>query len=227
MRFGRAGTALASKAIIATVLCLMPLGCSTVLTPPYQPQAGTVTHVSEIDGLRLTAIPLTKEEVAQSFGRDLLEEEILPVFLIAENRTAASSFSVTPERASLGDFSVGGDLLPSYSRFARLGGAGAAGLTPLLLAGPIGLGVLIVTAPVLYTAGSKASSDASQVRYNFVKSRLGARTLVPNERVEGFLYFALPEDASSWLLRVEVWNATRAEWQQHEISIHESPGTSQ
>jgi hypothetical protein len=174
-------------------------GCSTMQLPDY-PQASANSHKNSTTkndlciGLRAMTDP---RDLEQYFGTDLSARNVLPVYVVAENKNASSSFVVSQEHISLqhnatkdtvrqGDYTVTGK--SSGGAAAAMMGAGGLLVVPLIAAPVL---------PVLIVGGAKAMSNASVVKRNLASKGLWTRTVSPGKSVDGFVYFNLPEKNGS------------------------------
>ena len=98
-------------------------GCASLHLPEYKPQTiDRYPHAQVKDGLAIAANPLIdKEEVVKYFGADLLSLDVLPVLVVAENRSLSSSFVLSKEQFSL----KGGKLLDETARRQIAGQSGS------------------------------------------------------------------------------------------------------
>lgn len=154
-------------------MALLVAGCAAPLLPQYPSQPlSTYSDVVEVDGLRVAAHPVTnKETLLRYFGDDLVGRGILPVFLVAENRSERESFLIEKERCSIksGITFSSNDELPSPNSYALLGAL------------PLGL-----------FWGSHLASQAANTKFALATSELRTTTISPGSGTHGFLYFRLP-----------------------------------
>jgi hypothetical protein len=142
---------------------------------------------------------LDREESEKYFGTDLLALNIIPVFVISENRHASSSFMLLKERIvfSAGQHAVVGtpDKARSEATAESLGWASVA------------LGGSLVLAAI----AAKMMSDATVINRNFKAQEFQSKTLSPGQTAQGFVYFQLPKGANfpeQWMVRFEALEAT-------------------
>ena len=162
------------------LLCMLCGGCTTTLPPyPVRPLTGYPHRVVQ-GGLALAVQPLrTEAERERYFGVDLVDEGVLPVFVLAENRSSTSSFLLSPENFRLGN---------AKSPPSGEGGPGR---------DPIGLHIAAAAtlSPVLIVAYSTLESKGHQINQTFELNKLRDTTLSPGETVSGFVYFPYPDEA--------------------------------
>src|SRR5712691_2218250 len=102
--FARAlGQFMGQKLMCIIVLLALVNGCTTLQLPLYAPQP--IDHYNNIqvkDGLAVVIQPMFHgEESEKYFGTNLLALNILPAFIISENRHTSFSFILLKNRISL------------------------------------------------------------------------------------------------------------------------------
>ena len=150
------------------------------------------------NGLRIYIRPLQdKNEIKKYFGADLLKKNILPIFVLAENRNDTAYFLVEPappardERIDNGGgtaaFVSAEDAKKSvYKKDTQLE-------IGLAMAGPIFWLALIPIAMADY-----GPTDASKsLQQALITQSLRKQTLSPGKTEQGFIYYQLPPDDSS------------------------------
>jgi len=121
----------------------------------------------------------TQQEVQETFNIDLLDKGILPILLLAENRSASTSFILDRARIGIGAGDSG--LSPSQRQQIGTSEAGEA----LVMSGSV-----LLSFPLIF-AGSKMSSDASVVAHGIADKEFYSRTLDPGQRTHGVMYLRL------------------------------------
>lgn len=156
--------------------------------PDYEAQP--LDHYSNSlvkDGLAISIRPLTdKQEVKKYFGADLLSANIIPVFVLAENRNSSSSFILSKDRISLKTSQSGYGSSPGKEKIGSESTAEALGVAGVVL-GSLLLGVI----------AAKFKSDAGAIRRNATIKELQTKTISPGKSIHGFTYFELPNNNGS------------------------------
>lgn len=178
-------------------LTILLNGCSTLHLPDYEAQPiNNYSNFQVKDGLTVAIHPLTgKEEVLKYFGTDLLSSNILPVFVIAENRSSSSSFILSKERSTM----KAGQLEVDFGTDSSKAASESGGETVQMV------GVLLISLPLLFV-GAKMISNATVIKHNFVVNELQMKTLSPGKVTHGFVYFQLPEERlvlDQWVIHLE------------------------
>ncbi len=176
---------------------MLTLGCSTHI-PPYVPRSlDQYEHRALGHGLAVAIEPQTKPtEVKKYFGVDLLATNVLPVFVLIENRSSDTSFAIVPEGISMRDGASVSDsqefddqfgLSPATENAGKAAGVvTGVGTLVFLPAAVVGMGAVLVLA--------SKKSRSEEVKHNMVTKAFRARTLSPNETASGFVYVTIPED---------------------------------
>ena len=177
------------------LISLLPWGCSVRLSE-YVVQPFDHYPCSDVKKALAIAIqPLTgKKECKRYFGTNLLAMNILPVFVIVENRSHSSSFILSNDRISLTGAaeSHDGPVCPKTDTSAgtAVGSAGA-----------------LLIAPPLMLIGAAMVSNSAEIRHNLQIKQLRTVTLSPGNVAQGFAYFSIPEggiDPGEWTVNIEV-----------------------
>lgn len=193
------------------VLLTLVNGCTTLQLPLYAPQpVDRYNNVQVKDGLAVAIQPmLDAEESEKYFGTNLLARNILPAFVVSENRHASSSFLLLKNRISL---SAGQPALAGSPDKARSeAGAEALGWTSVAL-GSLPLAAIAV----------KMMSDATVINRNFKAQEFQTKTLSPGQTAQGFVYFQLPEGAKlpeQGTIRLEALEAMHKEVAHFEFTF--------
>jgi hypothetical protein len=154
----------------------------------------------EKEGLVIGIHPITqKAEITQNFNINLLDEGLLPILVVAENRNLSSSFIIAKEKVFVLNESTG-TTNASRSEQVATGKASAGGVLEIVGAGGL-----------LGLAGVKMASDATVIQFNLGDKEFYSRTLGPGEKAQGFLYFQFPKGSSlaaNYHVVAEVKNST-------------------
>ncbi len=152
--------------------------------PEYQAeQIEQYSNLQTKNELSVAIRPIVdKAESDKYFGVDLLEANILALFVVAENVGTSSSFVISKEDFALGGRGIFGDELARDERVGAEGSGKAVAIT----------GAVLIS-PLFMFAGAKMISDATIIKHNMTTKELARRTISPGGRVEGFVYFELPQ----------------------------------
>lgn len=178
----------ALRQVLASLLSLMILGCTTMDVPESKVHATESYQLKEEhDGLLVAAYPVTnKDEIEESFRADLLSKGILPVLFIAENRNPSKSFLITKEKVAV----VGQDSLQKTSAMSKTVALDQDGETMQIIGG-------VLFSPALLLAGAKMTSDTQVVAHNLADKAFYSRTLDPGQKVYGYVYYRLPQGGAA------------------------------
>ncbi|MBU0647690.1 hypothetical protein KJ855_00750 [Patescibacteria group bacterium] len=158
------------------------------------------------EGLRIYIRPLREPtEIKKYFGANLLEKDILPIFILVENKSESKYFLVEPEKqlqekpkSNLN----GKNIEPKNSSSKYITAKEAknsiyekeSGLEKaLILTGPI---FWLAAIPLAMT--DYGPTDASKsLQQALITKSLRRQTLTPGKTESGFLYYHIPPDISS------------------------------
>ena len=163
------------------------IGCSTA-TPYNVLSVDSYTYSQVQDGLKIAIHPIAnKSDCKKYFGMDLLSSEILPVFVVAENRNPTSSFILTNDQFTLSnadnpiiDQSKVGDESNLVTLNNILGGS------------------LIVLSMI---------NDKLEDQQSIAEKEFRAKTLPPGSSTSGFVYFQMSKEKMSqgtWTVQIKV-----------------------
>ena len=159
--------------ITSRCLALLLAGCTLTL-PPLQPKAvDSYLHKQEQNGLAVAIEPMTNHRaIEEQFGTNLLDDDILAVLVVSENRNPSISYLLSKDRFSL-----------------SLGSAVIGGASP---ANPVSawLGTAVA---ILGIIGGKMATDATVIGHNLKTKELQTNTISPGKGARGFVYFQLPK----------------------------------
>jgi len=177
------------------LISLLPWGCSVRLSE-YVAQPFAYYPCSDVKKALAIAIqPLTgKKECKKYFGTNLLAMNILPVFVIVENRSHSSSLILSQDLISLTGATGNhdGPVCPKIDTSADTA---------------VGLAGALLIAPPLMLMGAAMVSNSAEIRHNLQIKQLRTVTLSPGNVAQGFVYFSLPEgsiDLCEWTVNIEV-----------------------
>lgn len=174
------------RVISAYLLSFMLIlnGCTTLTLEPYVGQRVDQYKNYKIkNGLALATKPITDAtESKKYFGVDLLSKKVLPVFIVVENQSVSSSFTILKKSIKLIDEKTFLGLADEDAeKYNNEEGDALAWTGALLLALP------------LLIAGNKMISDATVIKHSISSQEFQTRTLSTGEKASGFLYFHIPE----------------------------------
>jgi hypothetical protein len=172
------------KVVLIGITSLLS-ACSAVQLPQMERQPAERYALSQAkEGLVIGLQPLTDpDDVERYFGGNLLDTNIFPVLVVAENHSPESSFVLSRDRVG-----VKGALttIPSNDQIAspRAGE----------IVSTIGVALVIVPilSPPFTLTGLHMVSNAYAKQLNFVKNRLYGHTLPPGGQVSGFAFLEFP-----------------------------------
>ncbi len=178
----------AQRRVLTSLLSLVVVGCTTMKVPETKVQATESYQLkAEYEGLLVAAYPVTnKDEIEKSFRTDLLGNGILPVLIIAENRSSSTSFLIAKEKVAV----VDQDSLRKTSANREIPASDKGGESLLNIGG-------VLFSPVLLIAGSKMASDAQVINHNLADKAFYSRTVGPGQKVYGYVYFQLPQGSAA------------------------------
>lgn len=157
--------------------------CSTMVLQKYPaPNMNKFEAGKEVEGVSAFAQAILDEkEGEQYFGVNLIEKEILAIYLSVKNQHSSTTFILPAESVHITEIEKDPPSVMDPGRDSKKAGealswAGAALLGPLLLA-----------------AGVQQLSDSTIIKENFEANRFQSTTLEPGEEASGFLYFQWKE----------------------------------
>ena len=164
-------------------LAMLASGCSTMSAPDLKVQnADTYEQHQEKEGLVIGIHVMTdKLEVEKAFNINLLEKQVVPILVVAENRNPSASFIIAKEKVYVLD-DTSGKADTSLRKEVTTGKAVAGNVLQAM-----GGAVTVVV-------GAKMVSDASVIEYGIAKNQFSSSTLGPSDKARGFLYFQLPKN---------------------------------
>lgn len=177
LTFGRSG-------LMALCLVLGLSGCSTMeVTQDRKQTIDSYPHRQERAGVVVAVQPVTdRAELKQWFRSDIASKGVLPVLVIAENRSSGQSFILGKEKVFLAD---DGEDDPQTRQRGPVKSATAGEVT-------MTAGVMLLSLPGTI-AGLKMASDATVIEHNLVDKELFSRTIDPGKEAHGFAYFQFPK----------------------------------
>jgi hypothetical protein len=190
----------AELSIFVSVLSLLVVGCATMNIPEAKVRATESYQLkAEQRGLLVAVRPVTDEnEIKETFGTALLEEGILPVLVVTENRNPSTSFIFTKDKVAVVNREA---LERDASQRQRVASdtAGPAMATAGVSAAVISVAVApaAVIALPLVIGGLKMSSDAQVIEHSLREKEFYSRTVGPAQKAYGYVYFHLPQGTTT------------------------------
>lgn len=185
------------------MLVFFAFGCPRAIRlPEIDPKPPTAySNFGDYDGLRIAVDPyVTKERVAEVFGVNLLEQDIVPVLFVFENQTRAV-FSIERTRMSLVNVAdLGTQKVLSISPDAGRR-EGSLMTTARVAVATVGVAAIVSPAAgaLLVVGGiaiEHADANRARIRNHMLTSELGDRTLSPEQSMRGFVFFRVPVNGS-------------------------------
>jgi hypothetical protein len=159
------------------------------------------------EGLRIYIRPLgNKKEIKKYFGADLLAKNILPIFVLIENKSESTFFLFEP---------AGADKWVENEAGATTGKSGTEGSTYIsaedakksvyeksgkvfgLDLGPPPAFWLVAIPFDMLDADAGPTDASKSLQQALITQALRKQTLTPGKTEKGFIYYQIPEDVSS------------------------------
>lgn len=175
------------------LLAFTTTACSSgVVQSKFTPSPETYAARAEQNGLFIAAKPLTHSaDLSEAFRSDITADNVLPIFVVAENRHTTASFVLDKSKISVVNMSTRTTLDRPDLKDVSSGAAGNAmlGVGPILvlLAG-------VIPGLIVISIGWKLFADARQAQQNIWDQELTSRTLAPGQTAQGFVYVSMPSD---------------------------------
>ena len=168
--------------IIVLVTGLMA-GCMTMDIPADKIQPLSAYPVKlEQQGLTIAVNALNKKEIDAVFGTNLLDDGILPVLVVAENRNPSTSFVLPKNKVVVADAN------------AVSSGKTGVGQTKEAVGDTLSAAGVLLMSP-LALVGTKLSSDAGTVSHGMGLKELQSHTVDPGQQVHGYVYVPISKEA--------------------------------
>lgn len=158
-------------------------GCITMDIPADKVRSiATYPLKAEQQGLTIAVSTLERSEVKEVFGTDLLDDGVLAILIMAENRNPSTSFALAKSKVVVADIN------------AVLSGKTGVGQTKGAVGGAISAAGVILMSP-LALVGTKLSSDAGTVTHGMGLKELQSHTVDPGQQVHGYVYVPISKEA--------------------------------
>ncbi len=184
---------------LATCLILSGAGCSTMhVAPITSGSADSYVEHEQIDGLVVGVRPMTdKAEVKETFKIDLLDKGLLPILVVAENKSPTVSFIIPREKVGVLDNATGITSASQRKKVTSSSGEVMANTGAVLVGlGGYALPLAVIGMPLEFT-GMQKQSNASIIEFNLADNEFYTHTLGPGDKAQGFIYYQLPKDAAA------------------------------
>lgn len=184
---------------VAMAVTFLLGSCAVATFNTYAPQSDDRELAERrVEGLAVRVQAFADQsKIDQYLGADLLDRNILPVFVSIKNYSSTSRYIVLKQ-----DFRIE---LAGTLRTSRETEAAA----PTSLNTAIGVAGIVLVSPLLILAGGKMFGDAAAAEHNMIKQGLRSDTLNPGQEVSGFLYFPVgdrPVAGNVYNLQIEASN---------------------
>ena len=189
------------------IFLALPLSCTTTRPASIDTQLSMQEGDEQIrEGLRIYMRPLQDAaEIKKYFGTNLIEKDILPIFILAENKTGSEYFLVEPadQYPSSHEDGKSPDNIGMHSGSTEYMSATEAKQSVYTKDTSLETS-LIMTGPVFWLAiiplsmSDYGPTDASKsLQQALITQSLRKQTLPPGRTENGFLYYHLPADITS------------------------------
>lgn len=194
--------------ILVPLFILSLFSCSTKKPAGIDSQL-TIQKGSEQvkQGLRIYIRPLREpDEIKKYFGANLLEKDILPIFILVENKSESKYFLVEPENQLQEHSKSKGNEKPIETQSNRGKYITATEAKNSVYVKDSGLegALILTTGPIFWLAAIPLAmtdygpTDASKsLQQALITKSLRRQTLTPGKTESGFLYYHIPPDISS------------------------------
>jgi hypothetical protein len=179
-----------SGMIILLFISMQMAGCGAEKISPYHANAlNTYSNQAAKNDLHIAIQPMTdKEEQEKYFGVALTDVGILPVYVIAENRSASHRFMLRDDRISLRNKITN----RSYPKPLQTDAADDSHLEGAKRTSLIA-GNVLLSAPLLFTSLGLArnSERVKVIQDSMFDKTLYTQTISPGKTAGGFAYFKI------------------------------------
>lgn len=171
--------------VVLAVLFVQVMGCAPMQIPAYKSEPlDMYKNQRSWNNLHIAVMPMTDQsEQDKYFGKVLTKEGILPVFIIAENRSSSQRFMLRDNLISLQQKAVTGKLAKPSQKDA----ADDSDLEGLRGASQL------VGSVFLSLALAKNSVDTKAIQDSMFDKTLYTQSVLPGKSAEGFAFFKLPD----------------------------------
>jgi len=184
--------------VILSIISMQVMGCAPMKIPPFKAEAfDTYKNQVAKDDLHIAVWPMTdKEQQEKCFGVALADMGVLPVLIIAENRSASQRFMLRDDLISL-QHKTTKQIFPQAFQTAPADDSqheGARTASGALSAASL-LTVPIAGLPFVFLSLglAKSSENAKAIQDSLFDKTLFTQTVLPGKTAEGFAYFKLAD----------------------------------
>lgn len=166
------------RLVIIVGIMLQSVACSTMNLKQYPVQPINLYENSKsIEGVSVVAQPLLdKKRSKEYFGVDLLQKDILAIYLSVINNNPDVSFTLPSESIHITQINSN-DLINNPEKESQEAGEGIAMVGALLIS------------PLFIAIAAQQLSDASIIKENFEAKMFRTQTIDPGQSASGFSYF--------------------------------------
>ena len=163
--------------------------CSTMQLKKYpEPSMDLFKNAKLIEGVSAIAVPLLDEDESEEyFGVELLDKDILAIYLSIQNNNPDTGFMIPAESIQIAEFKEKNSSNSKPGKESESTGEGA------LTIGAASLVLVPVLAPILLPVGVQQMSDATIIKENFKSKQFRTRTVSPGGNASGFVYFKMSD----------------------------------
>jgi len=174
------------------LLAFTTTACSSgVVQSKFTPSPETFAARAEQNGLFIAAKPVTHSaDLSEAFRSDITADNVLPIFVVAENRHATASFVLDQSKISVVNMSTRTTLGRPDLKDVSSTAAG----TAIQIAGNFLILLGVIPGLIVWSIGRKMAVDAGQAQQNIWDQEFTSRTLAPGQTAQGFVYVSMPSD---------------------------------
>jgi hypothetical protein len=184
--------------VILSFISTLMAGCAPSKMPQYKADAFN-TYKNQVvkSNLYIAILPMTdKEQQDKYFGAALTDVGILPVFIIAENRSASQRFMLRDDFISLQHKTT----KQTFPKASQTDASDDSNLEGARRTSQIVSNVTLIISPII-TLGAIATSLAlyqssmstRAIQDNLFDKTLYTQTVLPGKTIEGFAFFKLSD----------------------------------
>jgi len=174
------------------LLVFTTTACSSgVVQSEFTPSPETYAARAEQNGLFIAAKPVTHSaDLSEAFRSDITADNVLPIFVVAENRHTTASFVLDKSKISVVNMSTRTTLdRPDLKDVSSPAAGGAINIAGLFL-----IFVGVIPGLIVWSIGWRMARDAVQVQQNIWDQEFTSRTLAPGQTAQGFVYVSMPSE---------------------------------
>lgn len=191
------------------ILVALTSGCASkpLAITLYKPQpVDSYKNVQIKDGLAVAIHPiLDGEDNKKYFGSDLPSNNVIPLYVVAENRHPSFNTVLLKDRIVLRTEQIEAARAPDKPAPAKVWRDSDPGPLALLMTYPPILIITLISIPFIL-ASAEDRRSAQEIIHHLKTQEFQSRTLAPGQVAGGFVYIQLPKDAklpAHWTIRLE------------------------